>query len=104
VAEQRLGDLVADGEERIEARHRLLEDHRDVVAAHLAHLFRQRQNIAAVEHDLPSTRLESACSSRMIDSEVTLLPEPDSPTIATVSPGRREGDVAHDRFPLARRP
>ncbi|MNU02393.1 hypothetical protein D3C72_2460820 [compost metagenome] len=32
-------------------------------------------------------RLEFCGSSRMIDSEVTLLPEPDSPTIATVSRG-----------------
>src|SRR5882724_2640433 len=30
---QRLTDLTADGQHRIEARHRLLEDHRNVVAA-----------------------------------------------------------------------
>jgi len=34
---QGLGDLAADGEDRIEARHRLLEDHADIVAADLAH-------------------------------------------------------------------
>jgi hypothetical protein len=30
-------DLVADGHERIERRHRLLENHADIAAAHLAH-------------------------------------------------------------------
>src|SRR5262249_56313181 len=34
---QGLGDLAADGEDRIEAGHRLLEDHTDIVAADLAH-------------------------------------------------------------------
>ena len=29
-----LGDLLADGEHRVEAGHRLLEDHADLVAAH----------------------------------------------------------------------
>jgi hypothetical protein len=33
VQHQRLGDLVADGEHRVQRRHRLLEDHRDLVAA-----------------------------------------------------------------------
>jgi hypothetical protein len=33
VQAQRFGDLLADGEERIQARHRLLEDHRHLVAA-----------------------------------------------------------------------
>ena len=35
---QRLDDLRADRVDRIERRHRLLEDHRDVVAAHLPQL------------------------------------------------------------------
>ena len=34
----RLADLVADREDRIERGHRVLEDHRDVVAANLPHL------------------------------------------------------------------
>ena len=51
----RLGDLVADGEHRIEAGHRLLKDHRDAIAANVAHL-RQRQveQVPTVEHDLTS--------------------------------------------------
>ena len=48
-----LGDLVADAEHRVQARQRLLEDHRDVVAADLPHLVdRHRQDLAAVEPDL----------------------------------------------------
>ena len=39
VQAHRLGDLVAHGEDRIERGHRLLEDHGDLVAADLAHLF-----------------------------------------------------------------
>ena len=38
VDRKHLADLVADGAQRIERRHRLLEDHRDAGAAHLAHL------------------------------------------------------------------
>src|SRR6266404_7645139 len=35
----RLADLVANREDRIERRHRLLKNHRDLVAAYLAHRF-----------------------------------------------------------------
>ena len=49
---QRFRDLEADGEHRIEARHRFLEDHGDIVAADVLHIsFGQRQQIAASEHD-----------------------------------------------------
>ena len=37
VHHQRLGDLVADGEDGIQRRHRLLEDQRDFAAAEPAH-------------------------------------------------------------------
>ena len=44
------GDLVADGKHRIEARHRLLEDHREPVAAQLAHLgFVERDEVTVLE-------------------------------------------------------
>lgn len=33
----RFGDLPADGENRVQGGHRLLKDHRDLVAAHAAH-------------------------------------------------------------------
>jgi hypothetical protein len=50
--QQRLADLRLDGVQRIERGHRLLEDDRDVVAAHLADfVLRQRQQLAALEAD-----------------------------------------------------
>ena len=49
---QRLGDLLADREDRIERGHRLLKDHRDLVAAHLAHLLGiERQKLAPLQLD-----------------------------------------------------
>jgi hypothetical protein len=48
----RLGNLVPHGEDRIEARHRILKDHRDLMAANLAHLrFTFGREILAVEDD-----------------------------------------------------
>ena len=48
--EQRLHDLQADRQDRIERGHRLLEDHRDVAAADLAHLLvGELEQVAAVE-------------------------------------------------------
>src|SRR5262245_53115331 len=47
---QGLGDLAADGEDRIEAGHRLLEDHADIVAADLAHgALAELEQVAALE-------------------------------------------------------
>ena len=65
---QRLGDLLADGEHRIERAHRLLEDHADLPAAHLAHLARaDRQQIAALEAHLaddPALRARQQAQDR----------------------------------------
>src|SRR5207249_7897463 len=48
-----LGDLLAHREDRIERGHRLLEDHRDFLAADLAHLRRRQvQEVPAVVEDL----------------------------------------------------
>ena len=47
-----LGDLLADREERVQRGHRLLEDHRDVVAADRLHLGSvSAEQVAAVEAD-----------------------------------------------------
>ena len=85
---QRFGDLLADRHHRVERRHRLLEDHRDLVAAHVAHLL-----LGELEQIAPSSRIEPATMrpggsgiSRISESAVMLLPQPDSPTIARVSP------------------
>ena len=54
VQDQCFGDLMANGQHRIQRRHRLLEDHGNGVAANLAHLgFRQLEQVAALE-DHPS--------------------------------------------------
>ena len=85
--QQRLADLRADGHHRIERAHRLLEDHRDVAAADVRHALR-----AAATADRCRRSGCARCtvalsgSSRRIDSEVTDLPEPDSPTMPTLSP------------------
>jgi len=49
-----LGDLPANCQDRVQRGHRLLEDHADVAAAHLADLLLgQPPQVAAREHDLP---------------------------------------------------
>ena len=86
---QYLGDLEADGERRVEARHRLLEDHADAIAAHGAHrAVGERRQIFAIEQDAAGLRSPRGGDgiSRMIDIAETLLPQPDSPTRPTVSP------------------
>jgi hypothetical protein len=46
VQAHRLGDLLADGEDRVQAGHGLLEDHRDFIAAYAPHFgLGQRQQI-----------------------------------------------------------
>ena len=55
VQEDRLADLVADGHDRVERAHRLLEDHGDVAAADIRHArARQAQKVDALEHDAPA--------------------------------------------------
>ena len=91
----RLGDLLADREDGVERGHRILEDHRDVVAADLAHL-----GLAPWSADprrgaarRPRSIRPGGCGmSRMIESAVTDLPEPDSPTIPSVVPASTDND------------
>ena len=88
VQPQRLADLAADGQHRVQAGHRLLEDHADVVAAQLAHLgFRQ---LAAGRGPGSGSRRRSGPaapgSAAGSTSTVTDLPQPLSPTMARVSP------------------
>ncbi len=48
-------DLLTDGVQRIERRHRLLKHHRDVVAAHAAHFrFGKVQEVPALKQDFPA--------------------------------------------------
>ena len=99
--------LLADRRHRVQARHRLLEDHADPGAAHRAHLrHRQRQQIAALEEDAAAGSMRPGLgTSRMMASAVIDLPQPDSPTSASVSPAAMEKldpiDHAHARRALA---
>ncbi len=59
-----LGELVLDGEDGVQARHRLLEDHRDVVAADVAHLaLGEREQVPALEDDLAAPRRARAAAA-----------------------------------------
>ena len=61
--EKGLGNLIADREDRVQRRHRLLEDERDLGAAHRAHLgLGERQQIAS-----PETDAASGDSARRLD-------------------------------------
>jgi hypothetical protein len=55
VLHEHLGDLRADAVDRVEARHRLLEYHADLLAAHAAHL-----SLGQVR-ELPSAEADRAC-------------------------------------------
>ena len=68
VQPQRLGDLLADVQHRVERRHRLLEDHRDLVAAHAARIAASASvsEVAAVERIAPPAMRPAARGSRRI--------------------------------------
>ncbi len=59
MGDEHFGDLLADRQRRIEAGHRLLKDHRDPVAANVAHFpFRQCQKVLPLE---PNLTFNAAC-------------------------------------------
>ena len=87
------GDLVADGEHRIERRHRILEDHADAPAANAAErLALEREHVGIAEADARCRRRSAPGdgTSRSSARLVRLLPQPDSPTSASVSPRSSE--------------
>ena len=107
VQSHRLGDLVADGEHGIERCHRLLEDHGDLPAANAAHgIERRSEQIAAFEvRSRPPRSSPGGWISRRIESAVTDLPLPDSPTIPTTSPSptvKLTSSTTTARSPLVR--
>src|SRR5215216_5349480 len=85
---QHFGQLIANFEHRVQSRLRLLEDHGDAVAAHFDHFF-----FGSLSRFCPSSKISPSSIrpgleiSRMIEREVTLLPQPDSPTSPSTSPG-----------------
>ena len=124
----RLDQLPADRQHRVERGHRLLEDHGDAVAAdapHRAFAKRWRGRCRRAGCGRDEMRAAGCGSSRMIASAVIDLPEPDSPAMHSVSPRasvkeRSEttgalavlaahrnveaGDVEHRAFRDSRRP
>ena len=83
----RLRHLVADGEERIEGGHRILQDHGDTPAAQTAH-FRLgflQQVLAFKQHRCRWRSAPRAAAGARTLSASVLLPEPDSPTMPKVS-------------------
>src|SRR4030095_16225838 len=81
---QRLAELAADAMHRVEAARRVLEDHGDAFAAHALEQARRRSDklLAFQAH-----RAAGAGARPRAASQVTLLPEPDSPTMPSASPG-----------------
>ena len=68
VLAQHLGDLLADGVDRIERGHRLLEHHRDVFCADAIHLARiERSKIATLIEDLPGDDLSGRHRDQLED-------------------------------------
>jgi hypothetical protein len=87
VDEQRLGDLTADGQHRVEGGRRFLEDQRNLRAADAAHFpLRQREQIAVPESGLAPAMRPGGGTSPRIESARTDFPLPDSPTRPSVSP------------------
>ena len=99
----RLADLTPHREQRIERGHRLLKDHRDVVAADALHLgvrSAPSRSVPSKRIAPPTIRPGGSATRRRMDSAVTLLPHPDSPTTPR---SRRCARCKTHRRPPARR-
>jgi hypothetical protein len=89
----RFDEQAADGEGRVEARHRVLEDHADLGPAQLAHLLEgQPEQVAPLEEDValddaPRRRRDEPHHGQRRNVLPTRSPRP------TVSPGRIASDV-----------
>ena len=92
---ERLADLLADGQDRVQARHRVLEDHRDLAARGRV---AARGRRARADPGRRSSRCRSRCARRAASSpstarDVTDLPQPDSPTMPRVSPAAMSNEM-----------
>ena len=91
VHEHRLLELPADLLDRVQRRHRILEDHRDPHPPQLAQLLRDRlEQVDAVEACDALRGRRSWSFSPITVRQLTLFPEPDSPTIPSVLPRSTE--------------
>ena len=90
----RFGYLATDGPCRVERGHRVLEDHRDLVAADPAHFsLIEADQVAAVEPDRPTGDVADLGRSFSTDRPIVVLPQPDSPTRPKHSPLRTENET-----------
>src|SRR5438477_13080333 len=82
------GNLPPDRQHRVQRGHRLLKDHADVAAPHLADLLLgQPQQVAPCKDDLTLGDPPGGVGVRpRSDNAPAVLPDPPSATIATVSP------------------
>ena len=84
VLDQRLDELRADREHRVQRLHRVLEDAGDLLAAQGLQFGQRGLQQVAPCHSTRPLRSALSGSRFRIDIAVTLLPEPDSPTSATM--------------------
>ena len=95
-----LADLVADRVDRVERGHRLLEHHGDLACADLVHLVRAAAGSGRgrATGSAPASKRPGGMSiSFSTLRAVTVLPQPDSPTTASVSPRLTDEVDAIDR-------
>ena len=95
-----LGELAADPAGRVEGGHRVLEHHRQRGAQQVAvQALAAVQQVRAQQAQARGCHAPGSSMSCATASAVSDLPEPDSPTMPTASPGSTpEG---HDRGPVA---
>ena len=92
---QRLGQLVGDGEHRVERDHRLLGDQRDLPAADGVSSFSESPTSSRPCQRIEPPETETPWgSSPSSERAVIVLPQPDSPTRPSTRPGAQgERDI-----------
>ena len=82
-----LGDLAIDAEQRVQRRHRILQDHGDRTAANAAHLAPRIGSVPRPRRRCGHRRYGAAGgSSPTMERQVVVLPQPDLPIRPSVSP------------------
>ena len=86
---ERLGHDLADPHARVQRRHRILEDHHQVAPDLAQSLALQPRDVLALNSTEPSV----TSSSRTMQRASVDLPQPDSPTMPSVSPCRTSNET-----------